>query len=129
MQQVLRHNRLRENIYANLPLYARLQQRAEDPIFRARFRIALLANTPAFNTLRQQVRDPDFQTSLQRGIYGNAGRYGSMAQTVNDPRFPQRLQQQLYLLTLRPHGESNAELSRQAIESEDAGYKGGAHVP
>lgn len=68
-QHVLRHNRLQDAMYRQLPLYAQLQQRAEDPAFVARFQLALLANYPAFQRLRASVRDPSFQASLQRGIY------------------------------------------------------------
>lgn len=77
-----------------MPLYAKLQAQAEDPVTVARMQAGL--RSPVYQDLQRRVADPSYQTRLQAQMYRAAPRYVRMEARVQDPSYVTNLQQRLY---------------------------------
>jgi len=99
-----------------MPLYAKLQAQAEDPVTVARMQAGL--QTPVYQDLQRQVADPSYQTRLQAQMYRAAPRYVRMEARVQDPSYVTTLQQRLYRGIFRPGPGSPPRLSAIATAVE-----------
>jgi hypothetical protein len=96
-------------MYNRLPLYAKLQTQAEDPVTVARMQAGL--QSPVYQDLQRQVGDPSFQTRLQAQMYRAAPRYVDMEARVQDPSYGTDLQQRMYRGIFRPGPDSPPQTS------------------
>lgn len=67
-QQERQYNRPQHDVYRHMPVYARMQARAENPAEVARLQAGLAS--PAYGQLQARVQNPRFQDRLHLQLYG-----------------------------------------------------------
>ncbi len=118
-----------------MPLYAKLQAQAEDPVTAAGMQAGL--RSPVYQDLQTKVADPSYKARLQTQMYRAAPGYVRMEAYIQDPSYVTDMQQQLYRGTFRPGSDSPPRMSAIATAVEtmpappgkDVGHQSAALLP